>query len=131
MYFLVNALIAKFRETGSVANKKRNVEKPVRSEAVEIAILGHVNMDPTLSTRQLASVSGINRGSIRGILKSHHFHPYKIKLVHEINEDNQDRRLEFCEILTRERPNSPLGSRKTTSKGDTSFPLAEINGWTV
>lgn len=100
-------LIRKFRETGSVANKKRNVEKPVRNEAVEVAVLGHVYMDPTLSTRQLVSVSGINRGSIQGILKTHHFHPYKIKLVHEINEDDEDRRLQFCEIISERALNNP------------------------
>ncbi|CAH1986618.1 unnamed protein product [Acanthoscelides obtectus] len=56
-------LVAKFRETGSVANKKRNIENPIR------------------------------------ILKAHSFHPYKIHLVQELNEDDFDRRLQFCEDM--------------------------------
>ena len=52
-------LVAKFRETGSVHNRRRQAERPVRNEAVEVAVLGHVNVDPTLSTRPLSTMSGI------------------------------------------------------------------------
>ncbi|CAH2013085.1 unnamed protein product, partial [Acanthoscelides obtectus] len=58
-------LIAKFRETGSGANKKRNIENPIRNEAIE----------------------------------THSFHPYKVHLVRELNEDDFDRRLQFCEDM--------------------------------
>lgn len=32
--------------------------------------------------------------------KKHNFHPYKVKLVQELNEDDYDRRLQFCEIMS-------------------------------
>lgn len=93
-------LVHKFRETGSVANKKRDIANPVVNEAVEVAVLGHVIQDATLSTRKLAAISGVNRTSIQRILKKHKFHPYKIRLVQELNEDDFDRRLEFCETMS-------------------------------
>ena len=93
-------LVSKFRETGSVANRKRNIENPVRNEGTEVAILGHVNLDPTLSTRQLETVAGVSRRSIQRILKDHQFHPYKIHLVQELHEDDFDRRLQFCELMS-------------------------------
>lgn len=93
-------LVAKFRETGSVANKKRNIENPIRNEAIEVGVLGQVYVDPTLSTRKLDTVCGVSRRSIQRILKAHSFHPYKIHLVQELNEDDFDRRLQFCEDMS-------------------------------
>jgi hypothetical protein len=100
-------LVKKFQETGNVANKKREIEKPIVNEASEVAVLGQVHLDPTLSTRQLASVSGINRTSIQTILKKNKFHPYKIHLVQELHEDDYDRRLQFCEIMSERAGNDP------------------------
>lgn len=97
---IVRELVAKFRETGSVMNKKRQMENPVVNEAMEVFVLGQVAMDSTLSTRKLANETGVNRTSIQRILKKHHFHPYKIQLVQELNEDDFDRRLQFCEIIS-------------------------------
>lgn len=93
-------LVRKFRQTGSVANQKKNYENRVRTEEAEVAILGHINLDPTTSTRKLAEESGFSRTTVRRVLKLHNFHPYKIHLVQEINEDDPDRRLQFCEIMT-------------------------------
>lgn len=101
-------LVAKFRERGSLANRKRIApNQVVGNEAMEVAVLGHINIDPMLSTRQLPTVSGISRTSIRRILKAHKFHPYKIHLVQELNEDDFDRRLEFCEIVSERIINNP------------------------
>ncbi|CAH2010232.1 unnamed protein product [Acanthoscelides obtectus] len=61
-------LVAKFRETGSVANKKRNIENPIRNEAIEVG------------TRKLETVCGVSRRTVQRILKAHSFHPYKIHL---------------------------------------------------
>ncbi|CAH1965519.1 unnamed protein product [Acanthoscelides obtectus] len=92
-------LVAKYRETGSVDNKKRNIENPIRNEAIEVGVLGQVYVDPTLSTRKLETVCGVTRRTVQRILKAHSFHPYKIHLVQELNEDDFDRRLQFCEDM--------------------------------
>lgn len=96
----VAKLVRKFVDTGSVCNVKHQPQNPIRNEAVEVAVLGHVQLDHTQSTRQLAEASGVSRSSIIRILKAYKFHPYKIKLVQELNEDDPDRRLQFCEQMS-------------------------------
>lgn len=95
-------LLRKFQETGSVANAKRNPQRefPVMNEAASLEVVGQVSADPALSTRKLAGITNLSRTTIRRILKKFKFHPYKIKLVHELNEDDHDRRLEFCENMS-------------------------------
>nr|CAH7766351.1 unnamed protein product [Callosobruchus chinensis] len=48
----------------------------------------------------MSEVTGISRTSIQRILKHYKWHPYKIQLLHELNEDDHDRRLQFCEIIS-------------------------------
>ncbi|XP_066157702.1 uncharacterized protein [Euwallacea fornicatus] len=105
-------IIELFFVNGKCANQAVNVfnqrygdkhvsrKHPVRNEAVEVGVLGHMVLEPITSTRQLATSTGISATSICRILKSHKFHPYKIKLVQELNEDDFDRRLHFCELIS-------------------------------
>jgi len=37
--------------------------------------------------------------SVHKILKQNKFDSFKVRLVHELNEDDFDRRVEFCEIM--------------------------------
>ncbi|EFN82459.1 hypothetical protein EAI_16788, partial [Harpegnathos saltator] len=37
--------------------------------------------------------------SVHKILKRNKFRPYKIRLIHELNEDDFDRRVHFCETM--------------------------------
>lgn len=53
---VVLEVILKFRQTGSVANKKCRNKNRVRNETVEVAVLGQVAADSTLSTRKLAEL---------------------------------------------------------------------------
>lgn len=97
----VSELLNKFMETGSVNNKKHNRSGVVNDEAISIAVLGHVGlMENTQSLTKLSRESGISRTNVFRILHKYKFHPYKIRLVHELNEDDFDRRIEFCESLT-------------------------------
>lgn len=41
----------KFKFTGPVPNKKRLVENSVGTEAVQVTILSHIAMEPTLSAK--------------------------------------------------------------------------------
>lgn len=40
-----------------------------------------------------------SRHSVGKVLKSEKYHPYKIKLLQELSDDNFDRRLEFYELI--------------------------------
>lgn len=94
-------LINKFVATGSVNNKKSNRARIVNNEAVAVAVLGHVSlMENTQSLTKLSDASGVLRTSVFRILHRHKFHPYKIRLVHELYGDDFERRTEFCEILS-------------------------------
>ena len=97
----VSLLVEKFRQTGSVRNIKKQLqrERLAHNELVEIGVLGQVVADPTLSTRELATITNIPRTSIQKFLKKNKFHPYKIRLVHELNQDDFDCHLEFCELM--------------------------------
>lgn len=39
--------------------------------------------------------------SVHKILQINKFHPYKIRLVQELSNDDFDRRIEFCELMER------------------------------
>lgn len=103
----VASLVQKFRETGSVENKKRQAVNPVRNEAIEVAVLGHVEAEHCVSTRKLSEISGVSRASCQRILKAYKYHPYKLQLVQELNEDDPDRRLQFAEEMTNRLANDP------------------------
>lgn len=95
----VTELVAKFKETGSVANRKRT-NRNVLDEAAEIEVLGHFNMDPTSSLRKVSALTGLSYSSVRKVTKLHKFHPYKLQIHQELGEDDYDRRVEFCEVMT-------------------------------
>ena len=56
----VGELVRKFRETGSVANKKRVIQNQVRKEAIEVAVLSHITMEPTLKIARCFRCSTYN-----------------------------------------------------------------------
>lgn len=99
-YQYVIQLMNKFLESGSVLNKKHEREKPMRNEGVAVAVVGHAVMDNIQSLRQLETISGVSKSSVHRILKEAKFHPYKMQNVQELNEDDPDRRTEFCEIMS-------------------------------
>ena len=54
--------------------------------------------NPHLSLRRARDELDVAPERVRNILKSINFHPYKVHLVQELNEDDPDRRVEFCEL---------------------------------
>lgn len=62
----LHVIPSKLRETGSLANKKRQVESTVINEPTIVVILVH-ELNRMLSTIQLAAVSGVSPTSIQRI----------------------------------------------------------------
>lgn len=90
-------LLARFRETGSVGYKKRDIRKPVtRDENTELEVLQSIIENPNTSTRIMARELEISRTSVRRIIKNHHYHPYHIQMHQNLYGTDFDRRLEFC-----------------------------------
>lgn len=97
-------LVHKFEVTGSVANKKHNRTRTVTGENDQVAVIGQLmaEREQCGSVRKLSQETGYSRASVHRILKLAKFHPYKMTLVHELNEDDGDRRMEFCQIISQE-----------------------------
>ncbi|KAK0071654.1 hypothetical protein PV325_012546, partial [Microctonus aethiopoides] len=71
------------------------VTKTVKSANSAISL----EENPHLSISELANRYEISRRSVGRILKREKYHPYKIRLVQELFEDDFDRLLEFCETM--------------------------------
>ncbi|KAL1281045.1 hypothetical protein QQF64_015645 [Cirrhinus molitorella] len=66
-------------------------------EETSVAVLASFSKSPQRSTRRMSLESGISRTSLRRILATHKWHPYKLQLLQHLNEDDPDRRTEFAE----------------------------------
>jgi hypothetical protein len=62
-----------------------------------MAVATALIQSPHKSTRKGSSELGISRTSYQKILKHLKLKPYRPRLSHAINEDDPDRRMEFCE----------------------------------
>ena len=50
----------------------------------------------------MALQENVSQSFVVKFLKKEKLHPYKVQLIHELSEDDPDRRLEFCEsFMTR------------------------------
>lgn len=52
---VIRELVAKFRETSCILNKKSHDENSVLNEPAELAVMGQVAIDGTISRRQSAA----------------------------------------------------------------------------
>lgn len=95
----VNDLVRKFSETGSVINKTRT-ERRVLDELTQVEVVGQFVMNPTTSLRKVQRQTGISLGSVHKVMTLNKFHPYKIHVNQELSEDDYDRRIQFCEIMS-------------------------------
>jgi hypothetical protein len=96
----VRQTVQKFVETGSVKNATKSGRPSILSEELQINVLADVVNIPMQSSRTIARTHGICHQTALKILKQNKFHPYKIQLHHALNDDDPDRRVEFCEGLT-------------------------------
>lgn len=123
----VTSLIIKFERTGSVLDEKRS-GRPSTDNLTEVGVLAEFSTNPQQSAREVARNHNLPRWSVFKVLKVHHFHPYKIKLVQELSEDDFDRRIEFCEILTNRLESREMSSFNILFTDEASFALnGEVN----
>lgn len=95
----VSKVLRKFEENGHVRDRPRS-GRPAINNDERLDILLEAEENCHSSTRQIATNNNISQFSVWKTLKKAKYNPYKITLVHELNEDDADRRLQFCEQMT-------------------------------
>src|SRR6202042_2575462 len=91
-------LVQKFQTTGHVNNAKRS-GRPSLAEEKQIEIVAQMIVNPLQPTSLVAAECEVSSKSVQRVLKRNKFHPYKLKILHELTEDDPDHRLEFCELM--------------------------------
>ncbi|KAG2462398.1 FXR1 protein, partial [Polypterus senegalus] len=125
----VSKLLAKFRETGSVLDlPKCGRMKTVTNEETSVAVLASFSKSPQRSTRLMLLESGISRTSLRWILATHKWHPYKHHLLQHLNEDDPDRRTESAEWAKQKLEQDPQFTQKILFSDEANFYVnGEVN----
>ncbi|CAF0981669.1 unnamed protein product [Rotaria sp. Silwood1] len=93
-------LAKKFDETGSVEDAPRS-GRPTSintEENIELTSESFL-LNPKTSQRRAVRDLHISRSSLQRIMKDLNLKPYKPRLLQSLNEDDPDRRLEFCEWI--------------------------------
>jgi transposase len=78
---------------------------------------------PRKSVRQAARETGISKSSVHRILKRVHWKSYIPTLIHALNEDDPDRRVEFCEWYLAKCAEDAEFSNKIVWSDEASFKL--------
>ena len=104
-------LVTKFEQTGTIDDMpKSGRPKSATNDDTSLDVLLSFTEDPHSSTRRISQQHNISKSSVHNVLKYANFHPFKVTLIHKLNEDDFDRRVEFCDdMMTRtvQNPNFP------------------------
>ena len=92
--------VKRFRETGSVHNRKKT-ERPrsATNDNILTNVLATIGLNPHATSREIANSNGVSQTSVLRILKRENFHPYKIKFLPCLQEADFERRMLFCEQM--------------------------------
>ena len=105
----VGKTVSRFMRYGTVKDRpKSGRPKEVTDHESSLNVALSFVENPRTSLRQVSVETGVSRSSVLRIMQLAKFHPYKVKLVQELNEDDFDRRLEFAELMMNridDRPN--------------------------
>lgn len=94
----VSKIESKFRRYGHVRDLPKG-RPPRVSEETVLNVLLETQDNPHAAITTISNNFNLSVGSVHKILKVNKYHPYKIKLVHELLEDDFDRRVQFCEQI--------------------------------
>lgn len=87
----------KLREVGHLRDHPRSV-RPSITQNKKLYFLLSIEENPFKPAQAIALDIEIGKSSVRRILKKDKYHPYKKISIQELNEDDPDRRLKFCEF---------------------------------
>lgn len=92
----ISKIESRYRELGHVRDISR--KRPLQiDEETRLNMLLEVEENPVTPAREVARVHGVSHTSVLKVFKDAKKYPYKMQNLHELNEDDPDRRLDFCE----------------------------------
>lgn len=94
----VSRLVSKFLETGSVKDVSRQ-GRPKINDETKLNVLLAVQENAHSSTREIGLNNNVHHSTVVKLLKKEKYYPYKVHLLHELNETDADHRLQFCEEI--------------------------------
>lgn len=118
----VSKIEKKYRDLGHVRDNYTKGRSSI-SEEKQLNVLLAVEEDCHKTTRNIALENQMSQTSVVKYLGINKWHPYKVQLVHELNEDDPDRRLEFCERLMDLCHDNPQFSKKIVFSDEATFCL--------
>jgi len=108
----VERTVRRFNEAGTVKDLPRSGRPRSAGNAENsLNVLLSFTEDPHSSIRRVSQEHDISKSSVHNTLQRAKFHPFKVTLVHKLNEDDFDRRDEFSEemmLRIDEDPNFPF-----------------------
>lgn len=90
-------LLQRFIESGQIKYARRGGPSTVITEENEFLVLGSVQENPYVSSREITSTCDLSRTSVQRILHKHGYHPYHIQLHQELLDQDFERRRVFCQ----------------------------------
>ncbi|KAI4455390.1 transposable element tc3 transposase-like protein [Holotrichia oblita] len=117
----------KFRETGTVESTRKSGRPSVTFDR-KLDVLLAVEEDPHTSVRKISRDLDVSKTMVHKLLKLEKWHPFKIKLVQELNDDDPDRRIEFCEAMMDNYHRDPFLVSNIIFSDEATFTLnGEVN----
>lgn len=94
----VKKVITKFMRTGSVLNvKKTKSDLNEEDNAAAALAMDSVRRFPKLSLRRRAlEIGNISKSHLQQIYRTNKVKPFKAKLIHTLEENDESKRLDFC-----------------------------------
>jgi hypothetical protein len=89
-------LIVRFRETGSVSDKKRTGRPIILTDAKLAEVRNVMLRSPSKSLGRLSAHSQISYGSTQKVMKKLKFRSYHVRSVHELKEPDKEKRFVYC-----------------------------------
>jgi hypothetical protein len=92
----IQALVKKWRVTGSVANAPIRRHYSVRTPEVTDDIRRRIMQSPKKSARKLSQQAHVNRTTCRRVLKSLDLKPYRVTAVQQVQEVDVVKQVNYC-----------------------------------
>lgn len=87
----------RFERTGHIDYEKHERDRPATNDENKLIVALSVVEDPHKSSRQLGKELPFSASSVLRMLRSDHFHPYHIQLQQELDPQDYERRVIFCQ----------------------------------